>query len=281
MESQKPTISDEIDLQELAIRAIQFFKRNFKFIAISSILFTLLSIVAYFLLPKIYESRMIVMSDILTESYSKEITESLKNLIKEENYDVLAVRLGLTENEANEIKSLEIESVKKEKALEKENEQTIFIVTANIKNREILPKLQDGLVQYLRNNEFVKVRVRQRKETYQSLMEKIGEEINSLDSLKRRLFLGLPVYAKSSEMMLVDPTNIYSKIIELNKDKITYKNLLELADSIQLVEGFTVFQKPSQPKLSILLFIGFLSGFFLAMGFLIIWHLFKMANIVM
>jgi hypothetical protein len=279
MESQKPiTPSDEIDLQELAVRAILYFKKHFRFIATSTFLATLLAIIAYIYLPKIYESRMIVMSDILTESYSKEITESLRNLIKEKNISALASRLGLNEQEAGELQTLEIESVKKEKGSEKDVENTIFIITANIKNRTILPKLQQGLIQFLRNNEFVKVRVRQRADMYKRLIDKIGFEITSLDSLKRRLFSGLPVYSKSSEMLLVDPTSIYSKIIELNKEQINYKNALELSDSIQLVEGFTVFQKPAQPKLSILLVTGFLGGLFVSIGLLIIIRLLKLAN---
>jgi hypothetical protein len=279
MESQKPApSSDEIDLQDIAVKAILYFKKHFWFIAISTLVGILFSIIAYVMLPKVYQSRMIVMSDILTESYSKEITESLKNLIKERNISTLAPRLGLTEQEVSDLQTIEIESVKKEKVSEKDVENTIFIITAEIKNRDILPKLQGGLIQFLRENEFVRIRVRQRKEMFQKLIEKIGFEINSLDSLKRRLFSGQPIYSKSSEMMLVDPTNIYSKIIELNKEQINLKNALELSDSIQLVEGFTIFQKPAQPKLSILLVIGFLGGLFLSIGTLTVMRLFKLAN---
>jgi len=93
-----------------------------------------------------------------------------------------------------------------------------------------------------------------------------------------RLFQGKPVYTRSAEMMLVDPTNIYSKIIELSKEQINYRNALELSDSIQLVEGFTVFEKPAQPKLSIMLLIGFFGGFFIAIGSLTARQLFRLAN---
>jgi hypothetical protein len=270
--------NNEIDLQDLAIRLILYFKRHFLFIAISTFAGILLSISIYVKSPNIFESRMIVMSDILTESYSKEITESLKKLIKENNYNALAFRLGLNETEAEKIKSIEIISVKKDKESDKAADNTIFIVTARIKDKDILPRLQNGIVQFLRNNEFVKIRVRQRREMYQSLIEKIQLEISSLDSLKRRLFLGKPVYAKSSEMLLVDPTSIYSKIIELNKEKINYKNSFELADSIQLVEGFTIFQKPVEPKLSILLLMGFFGGSLVSIGLLIFIQLLRLAN---
>jgi hypothetical protein len=100
------------------------------------------------------------------------------------------------------------------------------------------------------------------------MIDKVGEEIASLDSLKKRLFMGQPVYTKSAEMMLVDPTNIYSKIIELNKEQINYRNALELVNSIQLVEGFTISEKPSSPKLLVSLAAGTFLGFILAFGFI-------------
>ncbi len=267
--------TDEIDIQELAVKIIQYFRKHLRFILISSSVGLALSIVIYLLMPKISESKMILLSDILTESYSERITESLDNLIREKNNTALSSRLAITEVEAGQIKSIEIESVKKDKD---KNDANIFIVTANIKDKTILPKLQNGIIQFLRNNEYVKIRVRQRKEMYEKLISKLGIEISSLDSLKRRLFLGQPVYSKSSEMLLVDPTNIYSKIIELNKEQINYKNALELVDSIQLVEGFTVFEKPASPKLSIFLIAGFTIGFLFAIGLLTLLQLFKLAN---
>ncbi len=267
--------TDEIDLQELGVKVIQYFRKHLKFVLISSSVGIALSIVVYSLSPKVFESKMLLLSDILTEPYSKQITESLNNLIREKNKKGLSLRLTLTEEEAELIDLIEIESVKKDKD---KSDASIFLVTVDIRDRAILSKLQDGMIQFLRNNEFVKIRVRQRKEMYQSLVDKIGTEISSLDSLKRRLFLGKPVYSKSAEMLLIDPTSIYSKIIELSKEQIGYKNALELVDSIQLVEGFTVFEKPASPKLSIFLVAGFTIGFLFAIGLLTLLQLFKLAN---
>jgi LPS O-antigen subunit length determinant protein (WzzB/FepE family) len=269
--------NDEIDLQELAIKVIRFLKKHSRLILISPFLGVSISVVLYFMIPKSYESKLILMSDILTESYTKEIAESLDILIKEKNFKTLASRLSLSEEEAIHIKKVEIESVKKEKEING-TDANIFIVTADVEDSNIFGNLQKGIMSFLRNNEFVKVRVRQRKDYYNAMIEKVGVEIQSLDSLKRRLFLGQPVYSKSAEMLLVDPTNIYSKIIELNKEQINYKNSLELVDSIQLVEGFTPFEKPASPKLSILLIIGFVGGFLFSIAFLLMSHLFKLAN---
>lgn len=270
--------NDEIDLQQLAVNTVRYFQRYLKFITVSTILGVLGGAGLYLALPPVFESQMIVMSDILTSSYSDRLTESLDRLIKEKNDSILAQRLTLTADEAAKIKAIEIESVKKEASASKDDEASTFIITVSVMQKPLLPKLQEGLISYLRNNEFVKTRVRQREEMYKTLIDKLDQEIQSLDSLKARLFQGKPVYSKSSEMLLVDPTNIYSKIIELTQQRISYKNALELFNSIQLIEGFTPFKKPASPKLSIALVAGFALGFFGAIGILTLRQLLKMAK---
>lgn len=263
-ENQKQPIgSDEIDLLELLAKLVITIKANLVLIIGAFVIGTVLGLAYFQFVPKIYESKMILQSDILTSSYSERITESLNNLIKEQNKEILSKRVGLTEKQAESITKIEIESIKQKESAEDKSENATFIVTIRTKDNSILTSLQDGLINHLRNNEYVKIRVRQRQEFYKAMIEKVGLEINSLDSLKKRLFTGQPIYSKSSEMMLVDPTNIYSKIIDLNKEQIGYKNALELVNSIQLVEGFTIFNKPVSPKLSISLAAGASFGLFM------------------
>ncbi len=257
--------SDDIDLKEVFLQIVNFIRTNFRILFLSSIAGAVIIGGLSFLLPKVYISKMILSSDILTESYSDRITESLDNLIKEQNYKALAVRLGVKEAGAEKIKKIEIESVKEDSKNDKQVEASIFIITVEITDKEILHNLQEGIINYLRNNEFVKIRVRQREFFYKSMIEKIGIEIKSLDSLKKRLFQGQPIYSKSAEMLLIDPTSIYSKIVEFNQQQISYKNNLELVNSIQLVEGFTVFEKPAKPHKLILAIGGFFAGLFVSL----------------
>ncbi len=269
---------DEIDLQQLVINVFRFFKRYLTFIVSCVAAGVVLGAMGYVTLPPKFESQMIVMSDILTESYSDRLTEGLDRLIGEKNDSILAIRLGLNIEEAQQVSTIDIESIKKETGPGSEFEPSTFVVTVVTGEKALFPRLEEGIVNYLRNNEYVKTRVSQRERTYTLMIEKLDQEIQSLDSLKTRLFQGKPVYTKSSEMMLVDPTNIYSKIIELNKQRIDYKNSLELYNSIQLIEGFTPFNKPASPKLSTMLLAGFALGFFGALGILTFKQLWKMSR---
>jgi hypothetical protein len=268
---------DEVDLKDIAVKVIRYFLSHFNFIVICILLGTGFGTIFYELAPTRFESKMVVMSDILRESYSDLITEDLSLLIKEKNDSVLAAKLNITREEARDIKSIELEGVSKDIA-SMNGEETIFIISVEVGNKKVLMKLQDGLINFLRNNEFVKTRVKQREQKYNILIDKIGNEIKSLDSLKRRLFNHKPVYSSSSEMMLVDPTNIYSTIIDLTKQQIDLKNALELFNSIQLIEGFTAFKKPKSPNLSVSLFTGFSLGLLAAVGILTLKGLVRMAR---
>ncbi len=77
--------NDEIDLLELFAKFILIIRRNTVIIIIAFILGTLLGLAYYQFVPKSYESRMILTSDILTESYSKTLFETINQLVKERN----------------------------------------------------------------------------------------------------------------------------------------------------------------------------------------------------
>jgi hypothetical protein len=274
-------LDEEIDLLDLAVKAIRFIRNHFLFILIWAVIGLSVSLLYRFLSPPVYESRMILSSNVLTDSYSKVITKSLKNLLYEKNYSSLGTLLSITEEEAKDLKAFDIDAEKiekdKEKEIESGKDETIFIVTIITKRSETLPTLQAGIIRLLQNNEFSTIRVRQRKEFYKSVVDKIGTEINSLDSVKRSLFFGSS-HPKGSETLFVDASNIYTQLINLYKERLYYKNALEVSDSIQLVEGFIVSKRPPQTRLLMLLIYGLLGGMSIAFGFLILSPLYKLAN---
>jgi uncharacterized protein involved in exopolysaccharide biosynthesis len=271
--------SDEIDLIELLAKVTLGIKNNFRSLVLAFVIGSLLGLAFYQFVPKVYESNMIIQSDILTESYGERIAESMDLLIREQNFEILGSRMGISLEKAASINKIKIESVKQKQTNTTEKENNTFIITIRTTDNTLLPDLQNGLINYLRNNEFVKVRVRQRQDYYKAMIEKVGQEISSLDSLKKRLFTGKPIYSNSAEMMLVDPTTIYSEIIKLSKEQIEYKNGLELVNSIQLVEGFTIYKKPVSPKLSISLAAGASIGVFFVLTLIAIKGLRKIVEL--
>ncbi len=258
---EKQTGNDEIDLVELLVKAVLLIKRNLVQIIIFFVVGTGLGYAYASLAPKVYESKMLVSSDILTESYSEKLFESLQGLIKEKNYNELSARIGLTPTESESLSKIKIESALKDKP-QKEDEKKFFLITVELTDQSIQPKLQNGLIQFLQQIDFVKVRVEQRKKYYSDLIKQIDTEIQSLEEFKSKIYDG-NFFQNSKGNVMFDPTTVNSKIVELTKERINYQNALETANSVQVVEGFTQFDKPIWPKKSVSLAAGASLGLFL------------------
>ena len=257
----KQAHNDEIDLVELLVKVVLLTKRNLLQIIVFFVVGTGLGYAYASLAPKVYESKMLVSSDILTESYSEKLFENLQNLIKEQNYDGLASRINLTAEEAKKISKLKIESALKDKP-DKEDEKRFFLITVELEDQSLLPKIEEGLLFYFQENDFVKVRVEQRKNYFKELIKKVEEEIQSLEGFKEKIYKG-NFFESVKGSMMFDPTEVNSKIVELSKEKGNLTMALETVNSIQVVEGFTQFDKPVWPKKSISLAAGATLGLFL------------------
>jgi len=252
--------SDEIDLVELLIKGIGLIKANLVLIISFFVVGTLLGFGYYYSSKKIFQNKMLISSEILTESYCKSLIEDANRLIREGNYKLLSEQLGVTEEVANEISSIAIKSpLTNEIEIGKESDRKFFHITLEVYDQEALKDLQNGLISYLENNEFVKTRVNQKKDYLKQTISKLEEEIKDLEILKSDVYSG-EFFKKINGNAEFDPTTINSKIIELTKEKITLQHDLELANSVHVVEGFTKFQKPSKPKLSLSLVAGSLVG---------------------
>ncbi len=256
-ENQKqPVNSDEIDLLELLARIVISIKTNFKLIFGAFLIGSLLGLAYYQFVPKSYESRMLISSEILTESYSKTIVEDLNKLIKERNIESLSSRLNLSPIEASLIGRLEVKNAIEKADGRKEEEKNYLTITCRASNNSIWPNLQSGLINFFETNDYVRIRVDQRKKYYTQVIEKIDKELLDLNELKSRIANGQITQSSKDNLILFDPTTVNTKILDLNKEKINLQNALETVNSVQLVEGFTVFEKPVSPKLSISLSAG-------------------------
>jgi hypothetical protein len=238
---------DEVDLLEVLLKSINVFRTNFWTIVIFFLVGCLLGFTYYSLSPPFYENKLIISSSILTESYGKKFIENTRNFIRENNTKALAAQLSLTEAEAKKIRIIRIENLSELQAdILKENER--FLITVQVTDQEILPKLQQGLINYFENNEFVKVRVQQSKNYLRQMIAKMEEEIKDLEELKARIHSG-DFFQSTRGNVSFDPTSVNSKILEIMEKKINLQNSLELSNSVQVIEGFTRYEKPVSPKL--------------------------------
>ena len=254
--------TDEIDLRELFLRLVLITKRNFWLIAAFFALGTALGTLYYALAPKEYTSEMVLNSDILKESYVDGAGDLLDDMISDKNTVLVSSMLGITPEEVGKIKSINFRNT--ETSRDKEKEDFFLTVTVKVYDQNVLPALGKGIVGYLENNDFAKSRVEQRKIFYEKLIQKLEEEVASLENFKTSFYSGTAGFLEKNKTgVLMNPTDINARIIELTREKVSYQNELINVRGIEIVQNFVPSVHPSWPKKSISLSAGAFVGLFM------------------
>lgn len=249
---------EEIDLLALLLKGVTVIKANFWLIVTFFVIGTGLGLAYYYSAPKIYKSDMVVSSQIL----SKPITESLiYNINKhrgENNIEELMRVMNVDEKTASKVTRFSVKSISE---VADPDEKERFIITVEVLDPETLPQVQKGLIHYFQNNEYVKMMVAQNVSFMKQMIAKIDAEIEDIQSFKQKLMNG-EFFQSAKGNVMFDPTEMNSRIVELTKEKLTLEKDLQLANSIQVIEGFIEFQRPSSPMLSVSIISGSVIGLF-------------------
>lgn len=262
-----PQYDDEIDLKDLLKKIIRTLERGTKTILISVVLGAILGMGYFFKGKETFESSMVLSSNILVLANIQALFTPLELLLEEENYEVLAQKLGIEEEAVNSLVALEVESVF-ENEDDNEARTSYFEITATVTNNAVLPEIQQGIVNYLKNNDYIQKRVTIKTQRLDALIEKVNIELQEIDSLKNRLESGAILNSGGSNVVLMEPTNIYQQALLMEEKKQSYKEQLAFVESIQLIKEFTPFANPSSPSWILCLVVGLAGG--LIIGFAIL-----------
>ena len=256
---------DEIDLKDLLKKIVHALERGLKIILLSVLLGAILG-VAYYLRGNVtYQSSMVLRSNILVLPNIEVIIDPIKQLLDEGNKKLLSQNLNLDEDALDALTGLEVESVFEKESDNKEEEASYFEITATVSDNAILPALQKGIIAYLQNNDFVKRRVAIKEESLKTLIEKVDNELKEIELLKKRVEDGSVLTAGGSNVVLMEPSNLYQQSLAMAEKKQKYVEELALVESIQVVKDFTPFSKPSSPSWVLCLVVGLAGG--LIIGF--------------
>jgi hypothetical protein len=127
--------------------------------------------------------------------------------------------------------------------------------------------LQKSIVYAFENNEYTKERLSVRKANLEELIEKTTAEMQKLDSIKREIGNIIEGKGKSSSSLIVDGSSVNRQWIEMNEKLLAYKAELKFSNAVEVLQGFSKFKKPFNPKLIPWLVMG--TGFFLVLAYLV------------
>lgn len=255
----------EIDLLHLLIKILNALKANFWLIVITFVGGCLLGFGYFKTARKVYSSEMIISSTILTDAYSIVLFENANKHLSEGDLTLLSKEFNIPEEAFKSLASVKIKNLSE---TNESKERDRFLITADVFDQSVFPQVQQGLITYLEENEFARIREDQMKNTLKQMIAKVDIEIKDMEKLKERISNGEFFQATKGSVMF-DPTTVNSKILELTEKKLDYENKLQLSNSVQVIEGFTQFQRQSKPRLSASIGFGALAGLLIGIGIIV------------
>lgn len=253
-----------------------------------------------FVKKKFYESTMILSSDYLNKRIADNSIHKLNLLASEESPKGLAKVLNISDSLAknilrfdakpfvSETDLVELEVLKeqlKNAQVNAKNEKVIqevvdrieienrhaFEITVRTFNPSTIKPLQDALVNYFRNNDYIKKRIEIAHINLKARREKLMRESQKLDSLKKVIYSNYRTMAEQSrqgsnnvilsDKSVTNPVDIYNQDMQLNNELQLVDKKLYLQQDFEIVDGFTEFSEPSSASKSKIIFIGLLFGF--------------------
>lgn len=237
-----------------------------------------------FFQKKYYSTTMILSSEYLNKRIADNTIEKLNLLAEEDGKKGLAQVLKISDSLAenihefevkpfvaeNELIELEVlkEQLKEFQSINK-NEKVIqqiierieienrhaYEITVRVYNPTVVGELETALVNYLRNNDYLKKRVEITKNNRLARKQKLLSESRKLDSLKAVIYANYQSMASQSrqgsnnvilsDKAVTNPIEIFDQDINIYNEIQSIDRSLYLQDDFEIVDGFTEFSKPS------------------------------------
>ena len=254
--------AEDIDLLLLIERAVLFFRR-YKWIFIGAIALGIASgIFIYSSLPKIYKSRLIAHSFLLTNQEEIQIIDNWNELLSKHEYTSLGKIFNCSERMLHSVKQIKGDEIQKVFTPTNPNG---FLIEVTVTDFSLLDTLQKAIVYGLENNDYLKARMELKRANLRELIVKTTAEIEKFDLTKKRLEDILNGNEPPSSLSIIDITGLSKQLIEMNEKLMNYKQDLQFANALQILQGFSKFKQPAGPKLLVWLFLGLV--FFLSIAY--------------
>ena len=258
MLEQKPvstSSTDEVDLVFVLVRVVGFFARTWKLFALATILGVGIGLSIFYTSPKIYRSKFTGEAMVLPDSRVVDLIHDLKKLSEENDEIQLAKKLGISQEAASKIESIEAlstikinkEAIGVDEYLLPSTTSYIFSVEVDVKDNNILPSLQQGIVQYISSNEYSKKRAERFINNKKELIGIINRQIRKLDSVNS-LYESKLITKDGPNITLAHPGDFRMLLIQLEERKQQLADEIAYSEPVRIIQPFIPFKKHVAPK---------------------------------
>jgi hypothetical protein len=251
--------NDEVDLMYLLSKTLYFFRRFGRIIFGSSLIGLCLSILFYWLSPKLYSSNLILQSTLYSNEEQSQIIKNWSALLNDNEHEILSQLLNCSPQLIKKLKSLSSDQIQKSASQTPNG----FIVKVLITDNLILDSLQKSIVYGLENNNYIRERTIIRKANFIEMIHRVRTEIHKLDSTKALIENVINNKIRNTSPVIIDISSINTQLIQLNEKLLSYQEELKFVNPIHVLQNFTKFNRPKSPRLLKCILIGLFLGAFL------------------
>ncbi len=242
---------DEIDLGDLLFGILAVLRANFKLIIVFVFIGLLVSTFLYINADRTYKSGMILSTGMLSVENGGSLIKTMDQLIQQGNDKQIARLLELPHETIEKLISMTVATETQENV--GELRANIFKIEVTVLDNDILPLLENGIINYLEKNPYVRKRIEIKKGNLEALIKHVHQERLEIDSVRQNLTGSMVAKGDGLNVIMIDPANMYAGSIAMFEKELELRRELMLIDNIQVIEGFTVFEKPVTPLFRLLL----------------------------
>ncbi|MFN0047760.1 MAG: hypothetical protein ACKVOU_01405 [Cytophagales bacterium] len=245
-----PSANDEINLIELFKSIVQFIRKNIKVLILSASIGALAGLAKILIEPSLFKSNLVAISNILNTEDVTPIIQNCKTLIEDENYAELASLLKLDSVEVRGIKNIDIKSqiIPNNKMKDEVLITNKFSIEVTVKSADLFVKLNNALPEMVSTNKYTKFKTNLLLESRKGIYDRIVQEIDLLDSLKRNQIPNRN--ANKAAFYLYAPSSINETVIKLYEKQMEIREGLETRQDFLVIQEFTKLTKPYNKKIS-------------------------------
>ena len=240
----------DLSLEKLFSDIILFFIRN-KYLITSITIIGILSVILFQKLkPAFFKTNAIATSgiaayerfeddDILNQRTAINMINNLQLDVRKEDYEALSKKLNISFEESSGIKYIEAEQIFREDKDEKKHNTPKFKIDLLVRDNSLITIVQDGLISYFNNNEYIKTYKRIYNETNNDIINLIDEEIKELKSLRNAQNSTID-FSTHTILSSRDEMDIQNQIVDLKHKKSIIITNNEMLKPITFVEDFSL-----------------------------------------
>jgi len=261
----KALAPDEIDLVRVFVVIIKYFINNKKiFYGFNA--FAIIIATAYIIVKSnVYESKFIGECQSIPDSRVVDLIADLETDRSYRDWPTLARKLDMKVDEVKKIKAFEaLPNITIEKEAKGLDDYSLpgaeisykFGIIVKIKNNDILPALQKGIIKYLTINEYSKIRVDRFLENRKSLLFYLNQQIRNLDSLN--LLFATKIVSSSYSSTLTSPGDYKGLLVTLKEKALMVEDQIRFCQPVMIIKPFVPFKEPVEPVLTLVYLISIL-----------------------